>query len=164
MQESAVFNQLLDPDAMQAKDSPIFTKEHPGSPPIPIRDNPSYSMPSVNDLALSRASSENHSIDVGSLADGSSTNTHKRLPRKLTKTRGNSDSNAERPSATGERAPSEKTRGLLTKKGPHRQSSTSLADDAQNMENTPYGTSRDDTKRNSLASQSSSFKDRIFPH
>ncbi|KAH8706560.1 hypothetical protein BGZ61DRAFT_350691 [Ilyonectria robusta] len=164
MQESAVFNQPLDPDAMQAKDSPMFTKEHPGSPPIPIRDNPSYSMPSVNDLALSRTSSENRSIDVGSLADGSSTNSHKRQPRKLTKTRGNSDSNAERPSATGERAPSEKTRGLLTKKGPQRQSSTSLADDTQNTENTPYGTSRDDTKRNSLASQSSSFKDRIFPH
>ncbi|KAF7535257.1 hypothetical protein G7Z17_g13234 [Cylindrodendrum hubeiense] len=164
MQESAVFNQPLNPESLGASDSPIFSKEHPASPPIPIRDNPSYSIPSTTDLTLSRASSENQSIDVGSMADGSSTNTHKRLPRKLTKTRGNSDSNAERPSAIGERAPSEKTRGLLTKKGPQRHSSTSLAEDAQKLENTPYGTGRDDNKRNSLASQASSFKDRIFPH
>ncbi|KAK7398052.1 Chk1 protein kinase [Neonectria punicea] len=163
MQESTVFKQPLDPVAMRAKDSPVYSKEHQETPPVPVRDNPSYSLPSVNDLTPSRASSEHRSIDTGSLVDGSSLSTQKRMPRKLTKNRGNSDSNIERPVVTGERAQGEKTRGLLTKKGPQRQSSTSLAEDAQKLENTPYA-SKDEAKRNSLASQSSSFKDRIFPH
>lgn len=158
-----MFKQPLDPVAMRAKDSPVYSKEHQESPQIPIRDNPSYSMPSANDLTLSRASSEHRSVDTGSVVDGSSLNAQKRMPRKLTKNRGNSDSNMERPAVTGERAQSEKPRGLLTKKGPQRQSSATLAEDAQKMENTPFA-SKDEAKRNSLASQSSSFKDRIFPH
>ncbi|KAH7156977.1 hypothetical protein EDB81DRAFT_881270 [Dactylonectria macrodidyma] len=164
MQESAVFNQPLDQESMRANDSPIYGKEHPGSPLIPVRDTSSYSMSSTNDLTPSRASSENHSVEASSITDGSSSNPFKRLPRKLTKTRGNSESSTEKPSVGGDRSSCGTTRGLLTKKGPHRQSSASLAEDAQKMENTPYGPGKDDNKRNSLTSQSSSFRDRIFPH
>ncbi|KAM5351886.1 hypothetical protein ACJ41O_004609 [Fusarium nematophilum] len=157
-QEGAVFNHPIDPTALQAQDSPVYGNEHQELPPVPIRDGSPHS---TNRVAPSRASSDGRSIDAASLADGSSPQLLKRLPRKLTKNHRSSESNSERPTLAG--TPSDKSKGVL-KKAPQRQSSTSLIEDGQKAENLPYGSGKDAHKRSSFTSSSSSFKDRIFPH
>jgi hypothetical protein len=162
MQEEAVFNQPIDYTSLQAQDSPVYSKEHAHAPepvPLTIRDSSPHSTTAA---ALSRVSSDSRSVDFAPTVDGApQQQQHKRLPRKLTKNRRNSESNSERPSLAS--TPTEKTKGLL-KKAPQRQSSTSLVEDGQKAENTPFGTSKDPSKRSSFTSTGSSIKDRLFPH
>ncbi|KAL2694372.1 hypothetical protein Neosp_000949 [[Neocosmospora] mangrovei] len=160
MQEEAVFNQPIDYTSLQAQDSPVYSKEHTHAPepvPLTIRDSSPHS---TTTAGLSRVSSDSRSVDFAPSVDGASQQ-HKRLPRKLTKNRRNSESNSERPSLAS--TPTDKPKGLL-KKTPQRQSSTNLVEDGQKAENTPFGTSKDPSKRSSFTSTGSSIKDRLFPH
>jgi hypothetical protein len=144
---------------------------------LPIRDNPDYSRLSGSAITPSRTSSDTRSSEVGSIAETqtgltpmqqnqqnqqpqSQTNL-KRQPRKLTKSRGNSEVNIEKPKA------------VLMKKGPQQQSNSTLSlvdGDGRSVsgflnkggENTPY----EDGKPGSLVSQSSSTresKDKLMP-
>ncbi|KAF4980620.1 hypothetical protein FZEAL_3433 [Fusarium zealandicum] len=155
MQEGAVFNQPIDPTALQAQDSPVYGREHTERPPMALQDT------SARSAAPSLASSDSRSIDMVSMADSSSSQQHKRQPRKLTKNRRNSESYGERPALAG--TPIEKSKSVL-RKGMQRQSSTSLVEDGQKAENTPYGPGKETSKRSSFTSSGSSLKDRIFPH
>ncbi|KAF5021441.1 hypothetical protein F66182_6535 [Fusarium sp. NRRL 66182] len=156
MQEGAVFNHPVDQTALQAHESPVFNKEQQEPSPLAIRGS---SPNSANTTTPSRVSSDGRSVDTASIADSSTSQSQKRLPRKLTKYRRNSESNSERPSVSG--FSNDKSRGVLKK--PQRQSTTSLAEDGQKAENSPYGSGKDSSKRSSLTSSASSLKDRIFP-
>ncbi|KAF3343972.1 hypothetical protein VD0002_g8238 [Verticillium dahliae] len=124
------------------------------SAPIPIRDNPAYSRPSVEPLAPSQRSSETRLSDATDAP--SVTPSQKRLTKKLTKSRTSSETNMisplpppPPPTQTPEKP--EKTKGVLTKRPPQRQGTTSSAD---GVENVPL----DAAQRNSA----SSSRDRFF--
>ncbi|CAJ0552040.1 Ff.00g060190.m01.CDS01 [Fusarium sp. VM40] len=157
MQEEAVFNQPVDPTALQAQDSPVYSREQPGPSPLTIRGSSPHSM---HMPPPSRVSSDDRSIDTASIADSSTSQSQKRIPRKLIKTRRSSESNSERPSLAG--VPNDKSRGVLKK--PQRQSTTNLVEEGRKAENSLYGSGKDSSKRSSLTSSASSLKDRIFPH
>ncbi|KAM0216311.1 hypothetical protein ACHAPA_002123 [Fusarium lateritium] len=157
MQEEAVFNQPVDPTSLRAQDSPVYNREQSGPSPLAIRGSSPHSM----HMAFpSRVSSDDRSIDTASIADSSTSQSQRRIPRKLIKTRRSSESNSERPSLAG--ISNDKSRGVLKK--PQRQSTTNLVEEGRKAENIPYGSGKDSSKRNSLASSASSLKDRIFPH
>jgi hypothetical protein len=157
MQEEAVFNQPVDPTALRAQDSPVYNREQPGPSPLTIRGSSPHSM---HMPPPSRVSSDDRSIDTASIADSSTSQSQKRIPRKLIKTRRSSESNSERPSLAG--ISNDKSRGVLKK--PQRQSTTNLVEEGRKAENSPYGSGKDSSKRSSLTSSASSLKDRIFPH
>lgn len=156
MQEEAVFNQPVDQTALQAQDSPVYNREQEPSP-LAIRGSSPHSM---NASGLGRVSSDDRSIDTASIADSSTSQSQKRLPRKLVKNRRNSESNSERPSLSN--ISNDKSRGVLKK--PQRQSTTNLVEEGQKAENNSYSFGKDSSKRSSLTSSASSLKDRIFPH
>ncbi|KAI5467000.1 hypothetical protein BGZ63DRAFT_370132 [Mariannaea sp. PMI_226] len=157
--EAAVRNRPTDLAGIQANDSPII-HEHQESPPLAI-GNHSAPSTTLNDVVSSYTPNENHSMDAHSVIDGSVA-TQKRPPRKLTKNRRNSESHSEKVSLPEDKTLSERPKGLLTKRGPPRQNASNLAEDGQKAENTPYVSGKDDHRRNSLSSQSSSFKDKFF--
>jgi hypothetical protein len=165
MQDQAVFNQPLDHTSYQAKDSPTFELQQPDSsaPPQVSRDNATQSIASTS-RAPSRASSDNRSSDIGDpLVETQSQQQQKRRPRKLTKSRGNSDvtidpatttmrnrASAESPAAAEKSAIvvekiTERTRGVLTKRGSQNKSGTNLAEQGQGLENTPFAAGEDTT-------------------
>ncbi|ENH68716.1 Hybrid signal transduction histidine kinase K [Fusarium oxysporum f. sp. cubense race 1] len=156
MQEEAVFNQPVDQTALQAQDSPVYNREQEPSP-LAIRGSSPHSM---NASGLGRVSSDDRSIDTASIADSSTSQSQKRLPRKLVKNRRNSESNSERPSLSN--ISNDKSRGVLKK--PQRQSTTNLVEEGQKAESNSYSFGKDSSKRSSLTSSASSLKDRIFPH
>ncbi|EEY16894.1 autoinducer 2 sensor kinase/phosphatase luxQ [Verticillium alfalfae VaMs.102] len=122
------------------------------SAPIPIRDNPAYSRPSVVPLAPSQRSSETRLSDATDAP--SVTPSQKRLTKKLTKSRTSSETNMippPPPPSTQTQEKPEKTKGVLTKRPPQRQGTTSSTD---GMENVPLDTAQ----RNSA----SSSRDRFF--
>ncbi|GKT86792.1 hsp90-like protein [Colletotrichum tofieldiae] len=117
---------------------------------LPIRENPAYSRPSGSTAAPSRVSSDTRSTtDMGSVAETQSqAASQKRASRKLTKTRTSTES-----------LPTEKPRAVLTKKAPQRQGTASSMDENLKPENLPYHPNN----RNSVSSQGSSSRDKIFP-
>ncbi|KAM0335159.1 hypothetical protein ACHAQA_000200 [Verticillium albo-atrum] len=120
--------------------------------PIPIRDNPAYSRPSVPPPAPSQRSSETRlsdATDAPSVAPS-----QRRLTKKLTKSRTSSETNMAPPPPPPQEKP-EKTKGVLTKRQPQRQGTTSSTDGVENL---PL----DGTGRNSVGSQGSSSRDRFF--
>ncbi|KAH7366745.1 peroxide stress-activated histidine kinase mak2 [Plectosphaerella cucumerina] len=134
---------------------------------VPIRDDPSYSRPTMTQSAPSQRSSETRLSDNSSAVDVASLTSQRRQPRKLTKSRANSDNTQSQagasvpspspaPSSAPAPAPSvtEKPKGVLTKRQPQRQSTMASAD----AENLPY----DNTGRNSIGSQGSTSRDRLF--
>jgi hypothetical protein len=157
MQEEAVFNQPVDQTALQAQDSPVYNREEQEPSPLAIRGSSPHSM---NASALGRVSSDDRSIDTASIADSSTSQSQKRLPRKLVKNRRNSESNSERPSLSN--VSNDKSRGVLKK--PQRQSTTNLVEEGQKAENNSHSSGKDSGKRSSLTSSASSLKDRIFPY
>lgn len=179
MRDGAVFNQPIDDQSLTATDFPIMDAGGESSTPnsagrdVPIRNTSSTS------LALSRTSSE---ARLGSATEPTSGQPpQKRQQRKLTKPRGNSDTNLERQN-TGQIKPRvdegvteklsiEKTvdrpRGVLTKKDRQSKSSTAATEDGEGPENTPP-MSKDETNASASANgpappQSSSLRDRFFP-
>lgn len=156
MQEEAVFNQPVDQTALQAQDSPVFNREQEPSP-LAIRGSSPHS---IHTSGLGRVSSDDRSVDTASIADSSTSQSQKRLPRKLIKNRRNSESNSERPSLSN--VYNDKSRGVLKK--PQRQSTTNLVEESQKAENNSCSSGKDSSKRSSLTSSASSLKDRIFPH
>lgn len=169
MQEDAVFNQPIYSTALQSQESPTYGHDHHSPGPPPIQDiSPTMTQPATAPL-VSRTSSDSRPIDTVSTQDGSSTHSHKRLPRKLTKTCRNSESISERPNLVNvpsDKVLNEKGKGVLTKKLPKRNSVGSPAKDGAGAkdENSPCDGGKEDNKRSSFTSSSSSFKDRIFPH
>jgi hypothetical protein len=157
MQEEAVFNQPVDQIALQAQESPVYSKEQREPSPLTIQGS---APPSTNMAAPSRMSSDDRSIDTASIADSSTSQSQKRFPRKLIKQRRSSESNSERPSLTG--FSNDKSRSVLKK--PQRQSTTNLVEEGQKAENSSLTSGKDSSKRSSLTSSASSLKDRIFPH
>ncbi|KAF7551048.1 hypothetical protein G7046_g7830 [Stylonectria norvegica] len=170
LQDEAVFNQPVDSTSLLASDSPIYGTDHEKDLlDIPIRDSTSYSLSTTTGIPPSRTSSETRSSDTGTAP---SSEPQKRLPRKLTKARGNSESNSnEKPKAqrnsdvnnnnekpSVDRALADKPKGVLTKKG--RQSAINLVEDGSKPENTPPHGGKEDERRSSFASQKSAFKDK----
>lgn len=138
--DQAVYNNPINAVSLLAQDSPSLGIEYL---PLSLRDRPP---PASALIEPNRTSTERRSLDA---VDGTPSQSQKRQPRKLTKTRGNSDSASERPPSIGkpliidtvssiEKTASEKPKNVLTKKAPQRQNSTVTVDDAQKAENTPY--------------------------
>ncbi|KEY64471.1 hypothetical protein S7711_07219 [Stachybotrys chartarum IBT 7711] len=171
IQEAAVFNRPLDSSiAKQALDSPVYdgaaaaAAAAPDAPPMPSLNRDS-SVPSRTSTA-SRTSSGRTSSDNRSDGDGSSSLYPKRLRRKLTKMKGDSESTLRDASdekaveTVPERASKDRPKGVLTKKAPQRASAPSgVVDDRLGRENKPLEARDDDAH----ASQSStSLRDRFF--
>ena len=142
MAEDAIYNRPLDTTALTATESPI--QDVSG---LPNKDDLSYARPPPISQTSSRASSENRGSDDGlnSSVAGDAQNAttqqpqQKRMPRKLTKNRGNSESGIEKPALPAaspssmtrnsvgvEGGQAERSRSVLTKRGPQKQSSTNL--------------------------------------
>ena len=183
MRDGAVFNQPLDESSLHAKESPMLERQPSDTSTLtpgtgPIRNTSSSSL-----LALSRTSCDSRTSNVGSTTDGSSQQ-QKRLPRKLTKSRGNSDANVERRDGdkTKPRGNSDsltekfsmdkldkladRTKGVLTKKGPQPKTTTTAVEDGSGgPENTAAEINDGNTitKTSSGSQPPSSLRDRIFP-
>ncbi|KAH7320116.1 putative histidine kinase HHK1p [Stachybotrys elegans] len=167
MHEAAVLNRPLDMSmAKTAMESPIFKKGQASqeSLSLPNREQGVNSRTSTVSIGSSRTSS-----DARSEADSMSPLQPKRIRRKLTKMRGDSDSSV--PEATAvERTSSEKPekpKGVLTKRSLQRASfAGGVIDDRQRRENAAMGIKEDGTPAtpSSAAFQSSaSLRDHIFP-
>lgn len=150
MGENAIYNRPLDATSLMSKESPIQDASALNQEPDPTYVRP----PTINShSSSSRASSENRgrsgeyprSLTSNGFNVGSSSGNAKRMPKKLTKNRGASESSVERPSGIGpppiavqpqqqptlERAHTEKPRGVLTKRVPQRQSTNASNDGGQ---------------------------------
>lgn len=140
MEEAAIFNRPITSPGLEAQESPALGIAA-GASSIPIRDAASYSKTTTNTSGeQARTSSENRSD--GSIAETSASQSQKRQPRRLTKHRSSgSEVNLEKLSA--EKPAIEKSKGVLTKKGPQRQGATSAVVDGQGFENASFG-ARDD--------------------
>lgn len=169
IQEAAVFNRPLDSStAKQALDSPVYdgAAAAPDASPMPSLNRDS-SVPSRTSTT-SRTSSSRTSSDNRSDGDGSSSLYPKRLRRKLTKMKGDSESTLRDASdekaveTVPERTSKDRPKGVLTKKAPQRASAPSgVVDDRLGRENKPLEARDDDAH----ASQSStSLRDRFFPN
>lgn len=178
MRDGAVFNQPLDDTSLLAKDFPMFenatTETTPGLKDRPVRSTSSTS------LALSRTSSDSRVSVIGPAVEASSSNPLKRQPRKLTKSRGNSDTNIERRDAEKAKARinsdtaieklsseklAERPKGLLTKRSLHHRSSsaTNLVEEGQKSDSTLLAVKDDTPKGGATPQQPSSLRDRLFP-
>ncbi|POR37975.1 Hybrid signal transduction histidine kinase K [Tolypocladium paradoxum] len=108
MQEGAVFNVPPDSPGLVANDSPIYgAVEHDREPvSMPIREGLAHS-------SSNQVSTENHVPDGVGPGDAAA-QPQKRQPRRLTKSRGNSESRVEKPGM--DKQSSDRAKGVLTKK------------------------------------------------
>ncbi len=107
MKDGAVYNMPLDSAGFNANDSPVYGRNHD-------QDDQSF-FPRVEDLQRTNSSATGQTSPP--LPPSSQDGTEKRLPRKLTKSRGNSET---RPPGAGEQQVlAERPKGVLTKKPPN---------------------------------------------
>lgn len=124
MQEGAVYNMPLDSTSLQAADSPIFSAEADRAIPLPEPDDPPLIDGNNVDKPLNRTASnqENRTADRVPPVDSAGSLPVKRQPRKLMKSRGDSDTHLDNgikvPSVAEKPATKEKGKGVLTKKPP----------------------------------------------
>lgn len=113
----------VDSPGLLANDSPIYSAAVHGQGPVsmPVREGVAHS-------SSSQASNENHVPD--GVAPGDATaQPQKRQARRLTKSRGNSESRVEKPGM--EKQLSERPKGVLTKKAPQQNAANAVDDETQ---------------------------------
>lgn len=180
MRDGAVFNQPLDDQSLTATDAPIMEttgsdSSTPAPAGLPVRNTSSTS------LALSRTSSDSKTGSTPDHIPGH--DLQKRQQRKLTKSRGNSDTNLDKQhrerdkprgnsdSLLGKLSSVDKgdrPKGVLTKKDRQAKSPAVAVEDGEGArpENTPP-TSKEEgatsAANGSASLQPSSLRDRLFP-
>lgn len=133
MQESAVFNSPVGFDGLQASESHMYCEEQPSFLPLRERPNDNGAM----SKSTCQTQSENDPSDTSVEKDANGpVQSPKRQPRKLTKSRGNSDTGAEKLIAE-QQVLAEKTRGILVKKSLQRLGSTKSAEQGEAAKITP---------------------------
>ena len=143
MEEGAVFNQPLNSEGYHASDSPTFSVDESQGPPPSLSLRPKLSQGGSSSSTQTVVPADNSKPGLESAnSQGSDLPSQKRQPRKLTKSRGNSDANGERGSSddTVVNDVADKTKSLLTKKSHRRKasaanSSHNQADGAASKEN-----------------------------
>lgn len=158
MRDGAVYNQPLDDETFQSHESPMLEKQSKtilssssSSSYNTARGTPARNASSGSLGSLSRTSSRSRGANAGPATDGPAQQ-QKRLPRKLTKGRGNSDSAAEKGQAekvnnsraTSDSTPSDRfssdklvdrTKGVLIKKASQPKTVDAAVDGEDGVEN-----------------------------